>query len=137
MRKTIALVVVLASGWPLAAPAAGRGQEAPPAEVPAAPAVRIEKIPPTDQANKFYVSNRAPLAPNPLVKLPPGSVVPRGWLRHQLELEAQGLTGRLEEVSPWCKFDGNAWTNPQGHGHSGWEEMPYWLKGYGDLGYVL
>ena len=24
-----------------------------------------------------------------------------------------------------------------GQGHSGWEEMPYWLKGYGDLGYVL
>ena len=33
--------------------------------------------------------------------------------------------------------ENNAWTNPRGQGHSGWEEMPYWLKGYGDLGYVL
>lgn len=135
MRKTITLVVLLAV-WSSHGPDA-RGQGGPPAAAPAAPAVRIEKIPPTDQTNKFYVSSRAPLAPSPLVRLPPGSVVPRGWLRHQLALEAQGLTGRLEEVSPWCKFDGNAWTNPQGHGHSGWEEMPYWLKGYGDLGYVL
>src|SRR5262249_29291147 len=34
------------------------------------------------------------------------------------------------------KFEGNAWTDPKGKGHSGWEEMPYWLKGFGDLGHV-
>src|SRR5207248_5171856 len=84
-----------------------------------------------------YVSNREPLAVSPLVKLPIGKIVPRGWLRDQLELEAAGMTGRLAEISPWCKFENNAWTDPQGKGHSGWEEMPYWLKGYGDLGYVL
>jgi hypothetical protein len=103
----------------------------------AADAVRVVASPPVAPGNRSYVTNREPLAPSPLVRLPVGSVTPRGWLRHQLELEANGMTGRLEEVSPWCKFDGNAWTNPQGHGHSGWEEMPYWLKGYGDLGYVL
>ena len=47
------------------------------------------------------------------------------------------MTGRLPEISKWCKFEGNAWSDPQGQGHSGWEELPYWLKGYGDLGYVL
>ena len=47
------------------------------------------------------------------------------------------MTGRLPEISPWCKFDRNAWADPEGKGHSGWEELPYWLKGYGDLGYVL
>lgn len=47
------------------------------------------------------------------------------------------MTGHLEEISKWCKFEGNAWASPQGQGHSGWEELPYWLKGYGDLGYVL
>ena len=26
---------------------------------------------------------------------------------------------------------------PKAKGTNGWEEMPYWLKGYGDLGYVL
>ena len=33
------------------------------------------------------------------------------------------------------KFEGNGWVDPEGR--SGWEELPYWLKGYGDLGYVL
>ena len=47
------------------------------------------------------------------------------------------MTGHLEEISKWCKFEGNAWASPQGQGDSGWEELPYWLKGYGDLGYVL
>ncbi len=84
-----------------------------------------------------YVTNRAPLVPSPLVKLPIGSIIPKGWLRTQLELEAGGLTGHLEEISPWCKFEGSAWASAKGVGHSGWEEMPYWLKGYGDLGYVL
>ena len=54
-----------------------------------------------------------------------------------LELEAGGMTGHLAEISKWCKFEGNAWSDPTGMGHSGWEELPYWLKGYGDLGYVL
>jgi hypothetical protein len=88
-------------------------------------------------AEGLYVGNRPPLEPSPLMKLPIGSITPRGWLRGQLELEARGMTGRLQELSKWCKFEGNAWTDPNGKGHSGWEEMPYWLKGYGDLGYVL
>ncbi len=63
--------------------------------------------------------------------------MPKGWLRHQLELEAQGTIGHLEELSHWCKFEGSAWADPNGLGDNGWEELPYWLKGYGDLGYVL
>ncbi len=47
----------------------------------------------------FYVTNRAPLAPGPFLKLPIGSIRPRGWLRRQLELEAGGMTGRLPEIS--------------------------------------
>ena len=85
----------------------------------------------------WYTSNRAPLTPSPFMKLPIGSITPKGWLRRQLELEANGMTGHLEEISKWCRFEGNAWASPQGLGHSGWEELPYWLKGYGDLGYVL
>ncbi|MHC4483322.1 MAG: beta-L-arabinofuranosidase domain-containing protein, partial [Planctomycetota bacterium] len=87
--------------------------------------------------NSFYVSNRPPLAPSPLVKLPIGAITPKGWLRHQLELEAEGMVGHLPELSKWCKTEGNAWLSAKGEGHSGWEELPYWLKGYGDLGYIL
>jgi len=85
----------------------------------------------------LYPSNREPLAPSPLVKLPIGAVKPRGWLRHMLQREADGFVGHLPEISRWCKADGNAWLSPEGKGHSPWEELPYWLKGFGDLGYVL
>jgi DUF1680 family protein len=97
----------------------------------------IFPTPPSGGANNFYQGNRAPLLPGALVKLPLGSVRPEGYLRHQLELMAQGFTGRLTEISSFCRREGNAWVNPGGSGHSGWEEAPYWLRGYYNLGYVL
>jgi hypothetical protein len=98
---------------------------------------RNVKAIPAAERSGLYTSNRAPLAPSPLIKLPIGSIVPSGLVKNMLELEAGGMTGHLAEISKWCKFDGNAWSDPTGMGHSGWEELPYWLKGYGDLGYVL
>ena len=47
------------------------------------------------------------------------------------------MVGHLAEISPWLNFQKSAWADKQGRGENGWEEMPYWLKGYGDLGYVL
>jgi hypothetical protein len=99
--------------------------------------VKVVSTPAASSSQPLYTGNREPLLPSPLVKLPIGSIIPKGWVRHQLELEAQGMTGRLSEVSPWLKFEGSAWSDPQGQGKNGWEELPYWLKGYGDLGYVL
>jgi hypothetical protein len=98
---------------------------------------RVVAVPPASWGNALYPANRQPLTPSPLIKLPIGSITPRGWLRAQLELEAGGMTGHLEEISQWCKFDESAWASPSGQGKFGWEELPYWLKGYGDLGYVL
>jgi hypothetical protein len=86
---------------------------------------------------KNYPANREPLAPSPLVKLPVGAVVPEGWIREQLRLEAEGFSGRLSEISGFLKKENNAWLSPKGDGHSPWEELPYWLKGFVDLGYVL
>ena len=88
-------------------------------------------------ARGLYLANREPLQPSPFLKLPIGSIRPKGWLRQQLVLEANGMTGHLPEISKWCKFEGNAWASEEGQGQYGWEELPYWLKGYGDLGYVL
>jgi hypothetical protein len=93
--------------------------------------------PPLTSGDTLYVANRDPLVASPFIKLPIGNITPAGWLRHQLKLEREGMTGHLEEISKWCKFEGNAWAAPDGQGHSAWEELPYWLKGYGDLGYVL
>jgi len=87
--------------------------------------------------NAYYVSNRAPLQANAFNRLPVGSIVPKGWVRKQLELEANGFTGHLAEISEWLNPKNNAWLSPTGAGIHGWEEVPYWLKGFGDLGYVL
>ena len=90
-------------------------------------------VPAPTGANRYYVSNRAPLQPSPLLKLPIGSIEPRGWLRRQLELMRDGFTGRLSELSKFVKAD-SGWLTGSGQG---WEEVPYWLKGFGDLAYVL
>jgi hypothetical protein len=64
--------------------------------------VQVVQRPVVGSSNPFYTGNREPLLPSPLIKLPIGSITPKGWLRHQLELEAQGMTGRLPEISKWC-----------------------------------
>lgn len=99
--------------------------------------ITVVPAPSTTRKNSFYTGNRTPLQPSPLIKLPLGSIRPQGWLRQQLLLMADGMTGRLPEVSRWAKFEGNAWVSRNGQGEHGWEELPYWLKGYVDLGYVL
>jgi hypothetical protein len=93
----------------------------------------LAKTPPVASANRHYIANRAPLSPSPLIKLPIGQVQPKGWLLSQLQLMRDGFTGRLQDLSKFLKDD-SGWITLQGRG---WEEMPYWLKGYGDLGYIL
>jgi hypothetical protein len=93
--------------------------------------------PPTKPRNPFYVGNRAPLRPTPLLRLPNGSVKPKGWLRKQLELQAAGFHGHLGEISGFLRKKGNAWLDPKGRGDHGWEEVPYWLKGYLNAAYLL
>lgn len=90
-------------------------------------------VPPAAAPNAHYPSNRPPLTVNPLVKLPIGAVQPRGWLMAQLQLMRDGFPGRLAEVSRFLGDD-SGWMTLKG---KGWEEMPYWLKGYGDLGDLL
>jgi DUF1680 family protein len=99
--------------------------------------IRVTPVAPTTTTNDFYVSNAKPLAPSPLLKLPIGAIKPQGWLRRQLELQADGFSGHLTEISKFLQKDGNAWLAADGQGHSPWEEVPYWLKGFGDMGYVL
>src|SRR5437660_959419 len=88
--------------------------------------VAVVEVIRAEKPGGLYVGNRPPLRPSPVMKLSIGSIAPRGWLQHQLQLEADGMAGHLEEISPWCKFDGNAWTDPRGEGENGWEEVPYW-----------
>lgn len=105
--------------------------------VAAQDSVRVVATPPASGANAYYRGNRSPLLANPLIKLPIGCIRPEGYLRRQLELTAEGFSGRLDEISEFCKLENNAWTTRDGSGHSGWEEVPYWLRGYYDLGYIV
>ncbi|MBN2138475.1 MAG: glycoside hydrolase family 127 protein [Sedimentisphaerales bacterium] len=103
------------------------------------PALSIEivKTPPTTVPNDFYVSNRPPLTPSPFMPLPIGAIEPKGWVRKQLRLQADGFHGRLTEISKFLEKQGNAWLSPAGEGDHGWEEPPYWLKGFGNCAYIL
>ena len=85
--------------------------------------------------NSNYIQNRSPLLTQNFIKLPVGTVKPQGWLHRYLELQKEGLTGQLGEISAWLEKENNAWL---GTGTDyGWEEVPYWLKGYGNIGYIL
>ncbi|OOQ57330.1 beta-L-arabinofuranosidase domain-containing protein [Mucilaginibacter pedocola] len=99
-------------------------------------AAAVKKID-NSAVNANYVGNRAPLQNAYLVKLPTGSIQAGGWLKKALELQRAGLTGNLGEISIWLSKTNNAWLNKEGKGEYGWEELPYWLKGYANIGYML
>jgi DUF1680 family protein len=91
--------------------------------------------PNTQSVTKNYIQNRTPLLSLNFIKLPVGSVRPQGWLSEVLNRQKDGLNGHLSEISAWLDKKNNAWL---GTGNDyGWEEVPYWLKGYGDMAYIL
>ncbi|MDT0394892.1 MULTISPECIES: RICIN domain-containing protein [Streptomyces] len=65
--------------------------------------------------------------PDAFRKLPSGSVTARGWLAGQLRLQLDGLCGRYESFSHFLDFTATGWVHPE---RGGWEEVPYWLRGY-------
>ena len=97
--------------------------------------VKVVDRPDTQSTNVNYVGYRAPLKPVSFIKLPVGSIQPEGWVKRYLELQRDGLTGQLGEISAWLDKENNAWLTTGGD--HGWEEVPYWLKGYGNLAYIL
>jgi hypothetical protein len=78
-------------------------------------------------------TNRAPLNESAFYPLPLGQIAPAGWLHAQLQIQADGLSGHLDET--WPDVGPNSgWLG--GTGES-WERGPYYLDGLIPLAYLL
>lgn len=66
---------------------------------------------------KFYTANE---------------IKPGGWLKRQLEIQAEGLSGNLDKI--WPDIKNSSWI---GGDKEGWERVPYWLDGFIPLAYLL
>jgi len=82
--------------------------------------------------NINYKGNPAPLFPNAYIKLPLGTVKPAGWLMSQLENQAAGLTGNLDDF--WPDLVNSSWRGGNGEA---WERGPYFLDGLVPLAFLL
>ena len=80
------------------------------------------------------VFNRAPLEETRFAELPLGAIEARGWLQEQLQRQADGLTGHLDQVYPQVMGPSNAWLGGDG---DAWERGPYWVDGLLPLAYQL
>ena len=61
-----------------------------------------------------------------------GAIRPTGWLQRQLRIQADGLTGHLDEF--WPDVGQSQWF---GGTAEGWERAPYWLDGAIPLAWIL
>ncbi len=61
-----------------------------------------------------------------------GSVRPTGWLERQLRIQADGLSGHLDEF--WPDVGQSQWFGGEAEG---WERAPYWLDGVIPLAWSL
>lgn len=59
-------------------------------------------------------------------------ITPRGWLERQLRIQANGLSGNLDNM--WRDVRDSGWI---GGTAEGWERVPYWLDGFIPLAYLL
>jgi uncharacterized protein len=82
--------------------------------------------------NINYKGNPAPLKQNAYIKLPLGAIKPAGWLKSQLEAQAEGLTGNVDDF--WPDLVNSSWRGGEGEA---WERGPYYLDGLVPLAYLL
>ena len=59
-------------------------------------------------------------------------IKPAGWLKRQLQIQAEGLSGHLDKVWPDVRDSG--WLGGE---RNDWERGPYWLDGFIPMAYLL
>ncbi len=59
-------------------------------------------------------------------------ISPEGWLKRQLIIQSEGLSGNLHKM--WPDIRDSRWI---GGNREGWERVPYWLDGFIPLAYLL
>ena len=69
---------------------------------------------------------------NKLKLYTPAELKASGWLKRQLEIQAESLSGNLDKV--WPDIRDSKWI---GGKCEGWERVPYWLDGFIPLAYLL
>lgn len=86
-----------------------------------------------DASFRNVVFPPSPLARQPFQILPTGAIKPAGWLRRQLQIQADGLGGHLDETWPDVGPD-SGWLGGKGES---WERGPYFLDGLLPLAWQL
>lgn len=99
---------------------------------PVKPVRGAPRVPPPTRPSAPPV-NRAPLAAQPFIPLPTGTIRPAGWLERQLVIQAKGLGGRLDETWPDVGQT-SGWLGGPGEK---WERGPYFLDGLLPLAWAL
>lgn len=58
-------------------------------------------------------------------------IKPEGWLKKELLIQAEGLSGNLDQI--WPDIKESKWLGGE---REGWERLPYWLDGFIPLAYL-
>ena len=66
--------------------------------------------------------------------LPLGAIRPAGWLARQLEVQADGQSGHLDEFWPSLDRRQTAWLGGAGEA---WERGPYFMDGLVPLAFLI
>ena len=100
--------------------------------LPLGPAAAQTSAAAPPEVNSFYPANKKPLPPSAYSILPLGAVMPQGWLKQQLTIQAKGLTGNLPKFWKDLGPD-NGWLGGKGES---WERGPYYMDGMVPLAFL-
>ena len=88
-----------------------------------------------EKAQKDNLFHKEPLLPGKFAMLELGSVKPRGWLKQELEIMANGITGHMDKF--YHLLQGNGWLGQDGEAFRSYQWAPYYCDGLVPLAYLL